>query len=100
MKKTVKFSKRNIMKNAWALVKAKAMTISQALKKAWADTKAVVLSTVEVNTWYGWKMLGREVIHGSKAMFQTIVADNTKNGTRVLSYFSFDQTCELGTQEA
>ena len=106
MKKTVKYNLKNIMTKAWTLVKARAMTISTALKKAWADAKAFIeaindnLITETVHTWYGWKTLGREVIHNSTALFQITVSDaKTKSGTRIVSYFGESQTCLIGEQD-
>lgn len=37
-----KYNLSNIMKRAWELAKKEAMTLSQALKKAWAEAKAIV----------------------------------------------------------
>ena len=88
----------NIMKKAWTLFNAGLDTFAGCLKKAWADAKAFItalrnaLITEEVHTWYGWKELGFEVIHESKAAFQITVSDpKTKNKTRVLSYFTESQ---------
>ena len=96
MKRTYNLS--NIMKKAWTLFNAGLDTFAGCLRKAWADAKAFIaalrnaLITEEVHTWYGWKELGFEVIHESKAAFQITVSDpNTKNKTRVLSYFTESQ---------
>ncbi|MCI6228828.1 MAG: hypothetical protein MR636_08930 [Clostridiales bacterium] len=46
----------------------------------------------ETHTWYGWKELGYEVIHESKALYQAVIADPaTKSGTRKTSYFGLSQ---------
>ena len=88
----------NIMKKAWALFNPTEKTFGECLRQAWADAKAFVNAIrnhfidEEVHTWYGWKELGYEVIHESKAVFQITVADpKTKKGTRVLSYFTKSQ---------
>ena len=51
----------------------------------------------ETHTWAGWKQLGYEVRHESKAMYQTIIADPaTKSGTRKTSYFGRSQVQPIG----
>ena len=88
----------NIMKKAWKLFNSNANTFAECLTQAWADAKAFADAVSknfieeEVHTWYGWKELGYEVIHESKAVFQITVSDTrTKSGTRVLSYFTKSQ---------
>lgn len=95
-KKTYNLS--NIMKKAWQLFNANVGSFAECLTKAWADAKAFVEAVSnnfieeEVHTWYGWKVLGFEVIHESKSVFQITVNDpKTKSGTRVLSYFAKSQ---------
>lgn len=93
-------NKSSIMTNAWKMVKEFGISMSEALKKAWANAKAIAnaLATVneECHTWYAWKMLGMEVIHESKCLFQVVVADlGTKSGTRVLSYFGKSQVAPI-----
>lgn len=90
----------NIMKKAWELFNANLGTFSECLKKAWEDAKAFVNAAKdiaeEVHTWFGWKMLEKEVMHESKALFQIIVSDaKTKNHTRVISYFGESQVQDL-----
>ena len=51
----------------------------------------------ETHTWYGWKQLGYEVIHESKALYQAVLADPaTKSGTRRTSYFGLSQMQPIG----
>lgn len=95
----------NIMKKAWKLFNSTTKTFAECLKQAWADAKAFVNAirnnfiTEEVHTWYGWKELGFEVIHESKAVFQITVADpKTKSGTRILSYFTKSQVEMIGLE--
>ena len=89
------YNKREIFTKAWAVAKARGIAFGEALKRAWADAKAIakaLLVVGEARTWFRWKELGYEVIHGSKAVFQVTVADpKTKNGERVLSFFTRSQ---------
>ena len=82
----MKYNLSKIMKAAHriyrkALEKA-AITFSEALHRAWLSAKAEPVNaariaaakaqagiTEETNTWAGWKALGFEVIHESKALF-------------------------------
>ena len=58
----------------------------------WAAAKATAEITEETHTWAGWKALGYEVIHESKALYQASVNDPaTKSGTRRTSYFGLSQ---------
>jgi len=78
-----KYDLRMIMKNAWELFrKLKTIKFSECLHRSWLSAKAIDINkkrieeakekagiTEETNTWYNWKKLGYEVIHGSKALF-------------------------------
>ena len=78
-----KFNLRSIMLKAWELFrKATDLVFGECLHRAWLSAKATEINearieqakaaagvTEETNTWAGWKQLGYEVIHGSKAMF-------------------------------
>ena len=77
-----KYNLSKIMFRAWALYRKGCITFSEALHRSWLSAKAEPINThrieaakaaagvVEaVNTWAGWKALGFEVIHGSKALF-------------------------------
>ena len=80
-----KFNLRSIMLKAWELFrKATDLTFGECLHRAWLSAKAEEVNTKrieaaklaagvteETNTWSGWKQLGYEVIHGSKALFGT-----------------------------
>ena len=97
------FNRTQIFKNAWTFYKANRYgTFGECLRRAWANAKAyknVNDQYGQVKTWYGWTMFGREVIHEQKAVAKITVTDpTTKNGTRVISFFTLDQTCEAGTQ--
>lgn len=102
----MKYNKKSIMNKAWELVKKFELTISKALKIAWANAKAILKAKMDANvtedchTWYGWKMIGKEVIHESVALFKVMVIDlKTKSGYRTLSYFGASQVTELGSQD-
>ena len=80
-----KFDLRAIMTRAWKLFrKFSDLTFGECLHRAWLSAKAEEVNakrieaaklaagvTEETNTWNGWKQLGYEVIHGSKALFGT-----------------------------
>lgn len=72
----------HIMKKAWELFRKAELTFSEALHRAWLSAKAAEINrrriedakaaagiTENTNTWSGWKQLGYEVIHGSRALF-------------------------------
>ena len=80
-----KFDLRAIMTRAWKLFrKFSDLPFGECLHRAWLSAKAEEVNakrieaaklaagvTEETNTWNGWKQLGYEVIHGSKALFGT-----------------------------
>ena len=78
----MKYNLSSIMKLAWRIFKKGAVSFAEALHRAWLSAKAEPINaariaaakaaagiTETVNTWSGWRDLGYEVIHGSKAMF-------------------------------
>ena len=78
----MKYDLRAIMLRAWKNYRKGGMTFGEALHRAWLSEKAQDVNQQrveaakeaagireEVNTWYGWKLLGLEVIHGMKALF-------------------------------
>ena len=78
----MKFNRRNIMQAAWRNFRRYAISFAEALHRAWLSAKAEPINaarieaakaaagiTEAVNTWAGWRALGREVLHGSKALF-------------------------------
>ena len=93
-----RYNLSGIMKAAWSIFRKGVSSFSMALRMAWANAKthntakeAAGISE-ETHTWFGWKELGYEVIHGSKAMYQATVTDPaTKSGTRKTSYFGISQ---------
>ena len=78
----MKYDLKAIMQAAWRNFRKYAITFAEALHRAWISAKAAPINaqriesakaaagiTEKVNTWAGWKALGREVIHGSHALF-------------------------------
>lgn len=78
-----KYDLRKIMLRAWENYRKNSeLTFGECLHRAWlsakaetvnakriADAKAAAGITEDVATWSGWKQLGYEVLHGSKALF-------------------------------
>ena len=77
-----RYNLSKIMSRAWALFRKLGISFSEALHRAWLSAKAEPINAAriedakaaagieeETNTWAGWKALGYEVIHGSKALF-------------------------------
>ena len=79
----MKYNLKSIMTRAWKLFrKFSDLPFGECLHRAWLSAKAEEVNakrieaakqaagvTEETNTWNGWKQLGYEVIHGSKALF-------------------------------
>lgn len=78
----MKWNLSKIMTAAWSIFRKFAVSFSEALHRAWISAKAEAVNAARieaakaaagiseaVNTWNGWRLLGREVIHGSKAAF-------------------------------
>ena len=93
-----RYNLSGIMKAAWSIFRKGVSSFSMALRMAWAiakthnTAKEAAGISEETHTWFGWKKLGYEVIHGSKAMYQATVTDPaTKSGTRKTSYFGASQ---------
>lgn len=78
-----RFNLRKIMLRAWELYrKGEGLSFGECLHRAWltakaepvnaariAEAKAAAGVTEQAETWAGWRRLGFEVIHGSKALF-------------------------------
>ena len=79
----MKYNLKSIMTRAWKLFrKFSDLPFGECLHRAWLSAKAEEVNakrievakqaagvTEETYTWKGWKQLGYEVIHGSKALF-------------------------------
>lgn len=93
-----KYDMSGIMSAAWRIFRKGVQSFAVALRMAWANVKAHNAAKVaagiseETHTWAGWRDLGYEVIHESKALYKAILSDPaTKNGTRVTCYFGASQ---------
>ena len=98
----MKYNLSSIMRAAWRHYRKGAASFSLALRMAWANEKARHAAqeaagiAEETHTWAGWKQLGYEVRHESKAMYQAIITDTaTKSGTRRASYFGRSQVQQI-----
>lgn len=79
----MRYNLSKIMLRAWKLFREqRADAFGECLHRAWLSAKAESINekriknakvaagiSEETNTWSGWKQLGYEVIHGSKALF-------------------------------
>ena len=78
----MKYDARRVMVRAWRIFRSNKVSFAEALHRAWLSEKARPINdiriaaakaaagiTEDVETWSGWKALGYEVIHGSKALF-------------------------------
>lgn len=87
----MKFNLRKIMLRAWELHRKGGLTFAECLHRSWLSAKAEPINaatvesakaaagvTEEANTWSGWRKLGYEVIHGSKALFGCSLIWGTK----------------------
>ncbi len=93
-----KYNLKSIMHTAWTIFRKGADSFADALRMAWTNAKSrqeakeAAGVTEETHTWSGWKALGYEVIHESKALFKAVLLDRTtKSGTRVHCYFGVSQ---------
>ena len=93
-----KYNLKQIMRTAWKFFRKGAQSFAVALRMAWAnakahrEAKAAAGISEETHTWSGWKNLGLEVIHESKALYKAVMADpTTKSGSRVTCYFGRSQ---------
>ncbi len=94
----MKYNLSKIMSAAWKMFRKGVSSFAVALRMAWANAKthnaakAEAGITEETHTWSGWKSLGYEVIHESKALYKAIISDpTTKSGTRTTCYFGASQ---------
>lgn len=103
----MKFNLSRIMSAAWRIFRKAAVSFAEALHRAWLAAKAEPINRARieaakaeagvseaVNTWSGWRAAGREVVHGSKAIFQTtlIYASKGDGATYRGSFFAESQT--------
>lgn len=103
-----------IMTRAWKIFRKVQVTFAEALHRSWLSAKAEEINqkridqsrqaagvTEEVNTWAGWKALGYEVIHGSKALFGTELIWGSKGdgATYKARFFGRSQVHESTVEE-
>ena len=98
-----KYDLSRIMGTAWKFFRKGAQSFAVALRMAWSnakahrEAKAAAGITEDTHTWSGWKKLGYEVIHESKAVYKAILNDPaTKSGTRITCYFGASQVQPIG----
>ena len=98
----MKYDLSSIMRAAWRIFRKGVESFAKALRMAWANAKAHRAAksaagiTEETHTWSGWRELGMEVIHESKALYKALILDpTTKSGTRVTCYFGRSQVQEV-----
>lgn len=94
----MRYNLSSIMGAAWKIFRKGVQSFADALRLAWAnakahnEAKAAAGISEESHTWAGWKRLGFEVIHDSKALFKAVLTDPaTKKGTWIASYFGASQ---------
>lgn len=94
----MKYNMSSIFKAAWKIFRKGVASFGLALRMAWANAKAQNAAkaaaeiTEETHTWAGWKALGYEVRHESKALYQAVVNDpRTRSGQRTISFFGASQ---------
>lgn len=108
------FNLSEIMAHAWRLFRrGQGLPFGECLHRAWQAAKAAPVNAEtiqraaqaagvdgEVNTWAGWKHLGFEVIHGSKALFQCLLiyASQGDGTTYTASFFNRSQVQPCGVQ--
>ena len=102
-----KWNLSRIMIRAWRTYRKGGMSFGEALHRAWLSEKAEPINAERierakaeagvseaVNTWAGWKALGREVLHGSKALFKVDLIHGSKGDGAIYraSFFTVLQT--------
>ena len=100
-----RYNKRDIMYNAHKFYRdGRHGDFANCLRHAWENAKGVKRLAdalgEEIHTWKGWTALGREVIHEQKTVGQvdSWVTHLKYKIKMAMSYFTYEQTCELGTQ--
>ena len=103
----MKWNLSRIMIRAWRTYRKGGITFGEALHRAWLSEKAEPINAERierakaeagvseaVNTWAGWKALGREVLHGSKAVFKVDLIHGSKGDEAIYraSFFTVLQT--------
>ena len=106
------YNLHDIMTRAWKLFReTDIVSFAECLHRAWlsekakpinakriADAKEAAGITEETNTWAGWKALGYEVMHGSKALFgaELIYGSKGDGATYKARFFGASQVAIMG----
>ena len=90
----MKYNMSELMLHAWRIYRKGGLSFAEALHRAWLSAKAAPINAKRIEaakaaagiveqteTWSGWKALGYEVQHGSKALFQTVLIYASKGDT-------------------
>ena len=109
----MKYNLSKIMLRAWRLYREnKELSFGECLHRAWLSAKAEEVNAKrieaakatagveeETNTWSGWKKLGYEVIHGSKALFGADLIWGSRGDGAIYKarFFGRSQVQELAT---
>ena len=107
----MKYNLRKIMLAAWKNYRRnKDLAFGECLHRAWLSAKAEEINARRIeeakamagvqedtNTWSGWKQLGYEVIHGSKALFGADLSWGSKGDGQIYKarFFGRSQVQEL-----
>ena len=98
----MRYNLSKVMLKAWKIYrKTKGISFAESLHRAWLSIKAEKVNntriaeakkaaniTEPVNTWARWKELGFEVIHGSEALFSTVLIWGSRgDGAYKASFF-------------
>lgn len=111
--KDMKYNLKKIMLRAWRNYRENSnISFGECLHRAWLsakaeevnakrieDVKAAAGIDEETNTWSGWKQLGYEVIHGSKALFGADLIWGSKGDGKIYKarFFGRSQVQELAS---
>lgn len=108
----MKYNLREIMLRAWKNYRKMQLSFAECLHRAWLTAKAGEVNAKRIekakaaaginedtNTWNGWKQLGYEVIHGSKALFGTELIWGSKGDGAIYKarFFGRSQVQEIIT---
>ena len=109
----MKYNLSKIMLRAWRIYReSKELSFGECLHRAWLTAKAEEVNAKrieaakdaagvgeETNTWSGWKKLGYEVIHGSKALFGADLIWGSRGDGAIYKarFFGRSQVQELAT---
>ena len=108
----MKYNLSEIMTRAWKLFRKMEISFAEALHRAWITAKAAEVNEKRIQTakqaagvqeqtetWSGWKSLGYEVIHGSKALFGADLIYGSRGDGAVYKarFFGRSQVQEIAT---